>query len=87
MVVTQILYIKYGISFVVRSWWCPSFFMYLQYYSTVQFDGAGNRTQDLPLFCWTAIKQTKNQLSQVRTWLSWFFVCLIAVQHSVVHVQ
>jgi len=32
--------------------------------------------------CWTAIKQTTNQLSQVRTWLSWFVVCLIAVQQN-----
>ena len=28
-------------------------------------DDAGNRSQDLSLFCWTAIKQTPNQLSQL----------------------
>jgi len=35
---------------------------------------------EIPFFCWTAIKQTTNQLSQL--WLSWFVVCLIAVQQN-----
>jgi hypothetical protein len=32
--------------------------------------------------CWTAIKQTPNLLSQVRTWLRSFGVCLIAAQND-----
>jgi len=45
------------------------------------FDDAGNRTRNLSLFCWTAIKQTQNQLSQVRSWYGCtVFNLLIKVQ-------